>query len=159
MTVWLSSAALDSMIREANYRYPLETGGVLAGYFSDCGQAVICHSIGPGPQAKHKRHRFAPDHEWQCKHIDELYARSNGNLVYVGDWHTHPNSVGKMSLLDRRTLSAIAAHPDARLKEPLMLIGGGHPQSWDWLCHQYSGRNSFGLFATTRELDIQIFPL
>lgn len=157
MTVWLSRTVLESLAAEADRGYPLETGGVLAGYFADSGEAVVEHAIGPGPGAVHKRYRFLPDSEWQCERLNELYERSNGVHVYIGDWHTHPDGTGRMSLLDHWTLRAIAKHPAACLANPLMLIGGGKPKARDWICHQHSGERLFGLLSSSSEIPVRVF--
>ena len=157
MTAWFNRTVLESLAEEADRRYPLETGGIMAGYFADSGDAVVLHVIGPGPNAAHSRRRFVPDHEWQCARLDELFKQSNGKLVYLGDWHTHPDSTGNLSWLDHRTLSAIAKHPAARLISPLMLIGGGRVSSWQWRCHQYDGKRLLGLIGKARECRIRLF--
>jgi integrative and conjugative element protein (TIGR02256 family) len=79
------------MMGEAAARYPLETGGVFMGYWADDRTAVVTQAIGPGPNAYHHRHRFAPDQEWQTTEIAEYYRASGRRETYLGDWHTHPD--------------------------------------------------------------------
>jgi len=145
------------MAAEANRRYPLETGGVLVGYVADNAESVILYVFGPGPNASHRRRRFLPDHEWQCKQINRLFEDSDGTYVYLGDWHTHPDATGRMSWLDHLTLRAIAKHPEARLVSPLMLIGGGAPNAWNWLCHQYKSDRFLGLLTNVDDCDLHVF--
>ncbi|WP_439472059.1 Mov34/MPN/PAD-1 family protein [Brevundimonas sp.] len=82
---------------------PLETGGVLLGWRKGPDR-VVTAIVGPGPRALHGRHMFLPDHVWQIAQIDEAFARSNGDLDYLGDWHTHPDGAAALSELDRKTL-------------------------------------------------------
>jgi len=147
MTVWIRAQLIGAMQKEANHSYPLETGGILTGYVADNNEPVILSVFGPGPNATHNRHRFEPDHEWQCQQLDELYAASQATQVYLGDWHTHPDSSADMSWRDRRTLRSIATHPNTMLASPLMLIGGwsGNQTNWKWECHRYDGTQMFGL--------------
>jgi integrative and conjugative element protein (TIGR02256 family) len=144
---WINQAVMQSLIAEADRAYPLETGGILVGYVAENGEPVVRDVIGPGPHAIHRRRRFTPDHQWQCKQLDELYDQSSGLLVYLGDWHTHPDGVPWMSWLDQRTLKKIATHSKARLAQPLMVIGGGTRQNWKWCCHQHHEEAFFNLFS------------
>jgi len=155
--LWISSAAYLAMVEEANRRYPLETGGILAGYFSEHGEPVVYATVGPGPGALHRRLRFTPDHEWQCRELDILFERSGGLWTYMGDWHTHPNGIPQMSWLDRRTLQSIAKHPSARAPQPLMLIGGGRNQEWNWLAHQYCHGRLLGFTVASIARELHVF--
>lgn len=157
MITWISKRGIELMQAEANRCYPLETGGVLAGYLADNGEIVIHAAFGPGPQAKHKRYRFEPHHEWQCQQLNKLYEESGGVHVYVGDWHTHPDASGSMSLLDQFTLRSIAKHPNTRLATPLMIIGSGASMDWSWMCHQYAGNRLLGLIPTSVGCELKIF--
>lgn len=156
-SMWISGAALDDLTDEADRTYPLETGGVLAGYFAENGEPVVLAAIGPGPTADHRRYRFTPDHAWQCRQLDILFEQSSRTYVYLGDWHTHPDGSPQMSWLDRRTLRAIARHPQARTPHPLMLIGGGSVTCWDWTCHQYRGERLLGLITDSAERYVRSF--
>ncbi len=153
---WISKQAIESIRAEADRCYPLETGGVLVGYVADNAEFVILYVFGPGPNASHRRRRFLPDHEWQCNQLNRLFEESNGRCVYLGDWHTHPDATARMSWLDHRTLRAIAKHPEARLASPLMLIGGGAPEAWNWLCHQYKSDRFLGLLTTVANSDLHV---
>src|SRR3546814_16884446 len=77
--LWISNVALGAMVAEADRKFPLETGGILVGYFAENGDPVVCAAIGPGPHAIHWRKRFTPDHAWQCTQLDEIYEQSSGS--------------------------------------------------------------------------------
>lgn len=156
ITVWLSADNTRALESDAGRHFPLETGGVLAGYTADNEDVVITAVIGAGPGAKHGRLRFEPDHEWQCTQLDDLYRDSRGSVVYLGDWHTHPTGVPSMSLLDKRTLQRIAGYRASRCKAPLMMIGGGDLGGWSWVAHQYRGR-LLGLLAVTVARPLVVF--
>ena len=155
--VWISESVMRELCTEADRAYPLETGGVLAGYVADNGEPVVRAVVGPGPEAVHNRHRFTPDHAWQCRQLDILFAESSGASTYVGDWHTHPDGLPQMSWLDRRTLRSIARHRDAGVARPLMLIGGGSIGEWDWVGHRYRGARLFGLLSESDEVETRTF--
>lgn len=122
-TAWISSAVLEFLRREADSAAPLETGGVLLGYWSEAPTSpVVTHVLGPGPQAIHEHDRFVPDYEFHDREVARLYRKSNGGLAYIGDWHSHPGNPGYLSKSDYATLCRIAASPTARAPRPLMVI-------------------------------------
>lgn len=128
-TLWLPRCALREMMREADHRAPLETGGVLLGYWAAAQDAaVVEHIVGPGPRAARRRTDFAPDHAYQEREIAQLYRKAGGNLEYLGDWHTHPGGPAALSGKDVATLRRIARYSAARAPRPIMLLlAGGTP--------------------------------
>lgn len=125
----------SGMLREAELRSPLETGGVLLGV-ADALDVWVDEFVGPGPGGRHRKTTFVPDSDFQAREIAAIYERSGRRATYLGDWHTHPNSTPHISWRDKRTLRTIARSRAARQPEPLMLIfGGGNP--WEaiaWRC-------------------------
>lgn len=153
MKVWLSSHVMHLMCKFARDFSPLENGGILLGWRS--GQdRIILDLRGPGPRALHGRHCFIPDHAWQVGQIKRAFEASDGDLDYLGDWHSHPGGAAEMSDLDLATLLRITR----RVGEPLMLIvagGGGH---WSRRCWQGQMEGSFPWrrFAA-KPLDVTLF--
>lgn len=120
---WVKRSVLEPMLVEAERSTPYETGGCLMGYWLvPFKEVVITKLIGPGPNAKHLRNKFEPDHEWQAAEIARVYKESGYLYTYLGDWHTHPCSRPSLSWRDRRTLRRIASYPPARAPTPLMGI-------------------------------------
>ena len=120
---------------EAALRDPHETGGVLLGYWAE-DAAVVADMVGSGPGALHESNGFVPDAEYQEVEIARRYEASGRVVTYMGDWHSHPRGVGRVSRLDLRTLHTIAREPAARVPAPIMLIVfAGHPwrlAAWIW---------------------------
>lgn len=156
-TAWIRHTVQCDLELRALKALPNETGGLLVGYRADNGDIVVQAIIGPGPKARHTPVRFVPDHAWQCERLDAIYSESNGQLVYVGDWHTHPFGVPEMSMLDRRTLRRIARHPDIGSGSPVMLIGGNATGKWSWKMHEYRSSTLFGIRISTETLNVRIF--
>jgi integrative and conjugative element protein (TIGR02256 family) len=106
VTIWLSKEVADEMHCQGRRWAPLETGGVLLGW-RDGDDRIVAGLIGAGDKAVHAVHAFEPDHEFQIEELGKVFARTNGDLDYLGDWHTHPAGHVAMSWRDRRTLRAI----------------------------------------------------
>ena len=101
------------------------------GWWADITTAVIAAVIGPGPDARHERHNFEPDQDWQLDQIAQHYEASGRRETYLGDWHSHPNaSVDTLSWTDRRVLRRIINTPSARCPAPLMTVFWGQPDDW-----------------------------
>lgn len=112
-------------------RLPRETGGVLIGNVDHDRKSVYLMLALPSP----------PDSdEWPChyirgceelrKHVDEIRNRTADNLVYVGEWHSHPNGCATLpSADDRKVFAWIAEHTLAVGVPPVMLIVGEHGRS------------------------------
>jgi len=126
VTLWLRRDVIRGMLAEFADSFPLESGGVLMGYWSDETTLVCSTLIGPGPEATHAKHGFAPDHRWQLDRIAEVYKATKTVEAYLGDWHTHPGEEeAALSRKDRRTLSRIARESGARAPKPAMVVMHG----------------------------------
>ncbi|WP_338895642.1 Mov34/MPN/PAD-1 family protein [Klebsiella pneumoniae] len=66
-----------------------EAGGVLIGERRGP-HIVITHISEPGPGDIRTRNRFERKGDHHQLKVDELFEQSNGFLVYLGEWHTHP---------------------------------------------------------------------
>lgn len=125
-------ALLVAMREIADTHFPNEAGGALMGYMNDDALGVvITHVIGPGPEATHNRASFIPDYPYQETEIGRLYNESQRTLVYLGDWHSHPNGPASLSGTDRRALMNIANFPEARINSPIMILLSGRTGKWN----------------------------
>jgi len=129
-TVWIYRPVLKFMTVEASTKAPLETGGVLMGYFGQPENTpVILWATGPGSQAVHLRNHYDPDYEFDESQIATIYEKFGKRITYLGDWHTHPAPFAVLSYRDKRTLRRIAKCKSARIDAPLMLILS-HEDQW-----------------------------
>lgn len=126
------------MVREGDRQFPYETGGVLLGYLVG-DEAVVTEIVGPGPKAIHRRMSFVPDYDFHASSIAKVYESSGRMNVYLGEWHTHPEGVLRLSGKDRKTLIKVLRYKEARLATPLMVLlaGGARWEIAAWSCHCY----------------------
>ncbi|WP_221175684.1 Mov34/MPN/PAD-1 family protein [Rufibacter immobilis] len=136
-TVWLKESAYNAILIETIKKMPLETGGILMGYWGNNNEAVVTAVIGPGSKAIHLKRSFIPDNEYHLEEISSHYADSGQTETYLGDWHTHPKANAYLSGRDEETLIAIANHKEARLPNPLMMILGTKPFGLKVWTHSY----------------------
>lgn len=131
--ILIDEAIYGEMEAEAVRSYPLETGGALLGYRATVDESLlqVTAQTGPGKNAKHKKHRFEPDGEWQQRKISKAYRESGRITTYLGDWHSHPGGSSSPSWTDRATSSKVARSLEGRMPDPLTVILFGGPEDWD----------------------------
>jgi len=142
-SVWLRELAKNFIISKAREHYPLETGGVLMGYFAELSNIpVILYASGPGPKAIHFRNYYRPDSDYDNLEIARVYEESQRKITYLGDWHTHLKPYGGLSYRDKRTLRRIALCKSARVETPIMLVlsYGGQWEATVWQGHLKKSR-------------------
>lgn len=157
LNLWISRLVLGAIVREAILQCPYETGGVLMGYWGTSpADPVVTAMIGPGPAAMRTTTSFRPDHEYQVQEISNLYHSSARRIVYLGDWHTHPDGNSGLSTKDVKTLRRIAKYNPARAPNPIMLVLAG--EVWKasasvlWPTTRFWGRR-----LRLRSMDLRLF--
>lgn len=76
-------------------RLPVETGGVLIGYFDVSHRHVYVVDALPAPDDSHERRdAFVRGFAGLRDEIRAIEARTGGQVSYVGEWHSHPDGAG-----------------------------------------------------------------
>ncbi|WP_051200291.1 Mov34/MPN/PAD-1 family protein [Flavobacterium subsaxonicum] len=149
--IWIKNIIINDIFSSGLMWSPLETGGILMGYRVSLWEFVITDLIGPGEDAVHNYNTFQPDQLFHQSKISEIYKESNQLITYLGDWHTHPNSYSYLSCEDKKTISKIANHKEARLQNPLMIVAA--PPMHDikvWVYHKVK------LFSAVKYIEAEI---
>lgn len=125
--VHLPSICISEMLVSVEKHFPKETGGLILGELVSESEWIITNVTMPGVNATHRNHSYVPDDEHDTEEISRIYRKTNCQSVYLGDWHSHPNSSSYMSEKDKRTLRSIAEFKDARMQCPIMIVLGTSP--------------------------------
>lgn len=97
-----------------------ESGGQLFGRFEDkC--VTITAATTPSPTDQRSRFRFSRALSTEQAEIDQAFSTGDH---YLGDWHTHPESIPSPSLTDKRTATRLYRTSKSDLKNFLMVIVG-----------------------------------
>ena len=134
----LPDAMIEAMRAESERGLPNETGGVLIGHVDAAGFTVITAVVGPGPRAVRTRTRFRRDGEYAQKEVDRVHGESGGRDDYVGEWHSHPASVGP-SGIDRDSMEWIGGNERYLRAQPFLIImqrtlrRGWRPLTFRWV--------------------------
>jgi integrative and conjugative element protein (TIGR02256 family) len=121
--LFINKDALDFIeceVRET--KNDVETGGVLMGYYTVKDEVVITHCCGPGPKAIQKRYSIFLDSSYAQEFVNEVYTNSDGQITYIGDWHSHTSSNLTPSRTDKIELNKIVKNKQSRLGMPIMVI-------------------------------------
>jgi integrative and conjugative element protein (TIGR02256 family) len=124
-SVYIDNKLIKEMNTKWQERLPNETGGVLIGQYDySRNRLYIADMI------------FSPDDSIEspasyirgCAGLRERLAAiaelSNGNLEYIGEWHSHPDMDTRMSAADKQLLDTIAYFNKAECKPGCMVIVG-----------------------------------
>jgi integrative and conjugative element protein (TIGR02256 family) len=113
-------------------RLPLETGGVLLGYFDQTlGSVYIADALPAPADSKGGESEFSRGVEGLQARVEEANRRTGKVVGYIGEWHSHPRGVAPIaSTLDIRLMVhlALVLHQDGL--PALMLIVGDETEQW-----------------------------
>lgn len=119
-----------------------ETGGVLAGYYTDELDCAVITNISEAPKdSKSGRTWFNRGVHGMQNWLNRLWYKDR---YYLGEWHFHPYSIPVPSSTDIQQMKSISASPLYHCPEPVLLIIGGNPSGqWTARCYTFPGVNSF----------------
>lgn len=131
--------AITHIISESASHFPNETGGLLVGKVEN-DYLLVRFATGPGPAAQHAPALFKRDGDFSQTILDTLVKNSDGELDYMGEWHSHPFKAPP-SQIDLESMKWIAASEEYAIKQPAMLlcIGAGLNR-WELRCYVLAGK-------------------
>jgi proteasome lid subunit RPN8/RPN11 len=128
--VWLSSAAVASILATCEQAGRRETGGILIGRYDAEGWMAEVLEATPKPRGSRSGWWwFTRSNRGLAKLLAERWAEG---LHYLGEWHYHPGGSANPSDTDVNTMLRIAEDGDYRCAQPILVILGGSPtRVWD----------------------------
>ncbi|MEX6104394.1 Mov34/MPN/PAD-1 family protein [Enterobacter hormaechei] len=79
----------------------------------------------PGAGDIRSRLRIERKSKHHQQKVDDLFQQSDGFLVYLGEWHTHPEDFPQPSSTDLRSWRT-----GLKATEPMVLLIMGRKQAW-----------------------------
>lgn len=80
----------------------VESGGILMGKRLFDGNILITDISVPQKGDIRKRNYFKKNSKLHQRISDTIWKNSSGNIVYLGEWHTHPENIPTPSSIDLR---------------------------------------------------------
>lgn len=110
--------------------YPNECGGIFVGKIDNESFAVIEKMMLP------KKFRSSPVYflrvtEFLNRWLNRVFKQSDGQMIYLGEWHSHPNGSPIPSSKDTDAMEEISKNENIRIKTPLLLIVGYNGKKFD----------------------------
>lgn len=123
LNIEVEQELLEELYQEGMKHYPKEFGGLLVGCYSDDFKTcVIKTSIMP-MKYKSSRYFFERGIDGLKKKLIEFY-NATPRLIYVGEWHTHPDGNPSPSITDLNAMIEITESPEVSIENPILLILG-----------------------------------
>lgn len=100
---------------------PWEIGGWLLGYWSENDEAIIVTHATP-PAVRGTALGITISGEGHRHRFDEAWEKSEGQITFLGDWHSHPGGPARPSAQDARALRQLAEESPYGTPRPLAII-------------------------------------
>lgn len=123
LNVEVEQELLDKLYHEGMKHYPKEFGGLLVGCYSDDFKTCLIKTSIMPTKYKTSRYFFERGKEGLKQKLSEFY-NATPRLIYVGEWHTHPDGVPSPSSTDLNAMIEIAESPDVSIENPILMILG-----------------------------------
>ena len=81
-----------------------EAGGIILGRVYENNVVCITELSEPNEFDKSSRYSFVRDKNMAQFIVDEAFKKSRGELIYLGEWHTHPEQNPTPSWVDKRMI-------------------------------------------------------
>ena len=104
-------------------KFQLEAGGIILGKLIGDGIEVMRLSV-PTTLDKSSRYRFVRHKTSAQIIVDYEFYNSDGEMVYLGEWHTHPEIHPNPSCIDRSMIKRQYRSKDRRTDVLLLVIQG-----------------------------------
>jgi integrative and conjugative element protein (TIGR02256 family) len=121
----LPGRIIDEMLELCGRSFPLETGGILVGFYSDDSRFAHVTNLVPAPiDSVSNRFSFQRGVRGVQKFLNQMWLRRR---YYLGEWHFHPGGSASPSGMDSDQMKSIAYAGSYHCPEPVLLILGGDP--------------------------------
>ncbi|MBT9391776.1 Mov34/MPN/PAD-1 family protein [Hymenobacter sp. NST-14] len=123
----LRPGAVAAIHAEIQQKHPVETGGVLLGYYdSRYHVATVVVATTPPTDSQHGRTHFVRGMHGLSEILIDA-RKQTPPIFYLGEWHTHPGASPTASSIDVRQMAMFARQHTFGSRSPLLLIVGGSP--------------------------------
>jgi integrative and conjugative element protein (TIGR02256 family) len=123
LSIEIQEMLLNELYAVGLNHYPKEFGGLLIGKYSDDFKTCIIETTILPVKYKSSRYSFERGKKGLKAKLTEFY-NSEPRLIYVGEWHTHPDSLAIPSSKDKTAMKEIEDNNDVNITSPLLLIIG-----------------------------------
>lgn len=102
--LFIRKSLLDKIGRKYSCAPHWEVGGILFGRISEIRKKIIIEQAEPIRGRRCFSLAYIRDSKKAQKAINALWKETQGEMNYIGEWHTHPNISPTPSQRDKRTI-------------------------------------------------------
>jgi integrative and conjugative element protein (TIGR02256 family) len=128
-SIHISKSVLKRIEEETKFHYPKEFGGVFIGFKS--GINFIITDILIPDEYKNGTTVFIREPGTLNDRLREVHQMTNGEIEYLGEWHSHPNGPTTPSSTDINAMEIIAKDKNINMDRPLLMIAEVDKTSFD----------------------------
>lgn len=121
LVIKIKNSLLEKLCKYGIKYYPEEFGGILVGYYADDNKTVVISETVLPAEFISARFSFVRGSKGLRKKLEKLYAQTP-SLIYVGEWHTHPDNPAIPSGTDMKALQEIVQSDGVLINNPILLI-------------------------------------
>lgn len=100
---------------------PNEYGGIMVGYYSEDKKSAYFEKTILPKKYKSSKYIFERGSEGLKEELTKLYEQTP-QLIYIGEWHTHPDSPPIPSETDLNAITEIVNDENVLITNPILLI-------------------------------------
>ncbi|MCH5687306.1 Mov34/MPN/PAD-1 family protein [Niabella sp. W65] len=116
----ISNELINRLAAYGKEKYPNEFGGLLLGKYINNKKTVVIKETLLPKKFRSSRYYFERGSNGLKEQLEQYYA--NEDLVYVGEWHTHPDNVAVPSQTDLKSMRELAEDENVLINNPVLMI-------------------------------------
>lgn len=121
-TLTIYQSCIDIIYSFSRMNFPYEFGGVLVGGYSDNGKHIYITDVLLPDSFTNSYISFKGDMKRINKQLLNLHDETDGNIIYLGDWHSHPNMSNHYSSVDFNSIEQQARSTSVAINNPILAI-------------------------------------
>jgi len=103
LKVRISGQLKQELLTLRQFEFDNEVGGAILGRLYPQNNTIEITHFFKGRLLESCEYGLELDTEYLQKNIERIWEESNGQVTYLGDWHTHPQWIAKPSWVDYKT--------------------------------------------------------
>lgn len=142
LSVEIEDGLIEKIRSKAAEHYPMEFGGILVGRYVDDNTCVHISEMILPSSFKSSRYTFERGTEGIKDSLEQFFCMEIP-LIYVGEWHTHPDAAPVPSMTDILAMKQIVAAETVNIDSPIMLIVGITPETMKLAMYVYYNKKIY----------------
>lgn len=130
LTIEIEDELIHNLYEYGLSHYPSEFGGLLMGYYSEDSKTVLIKDTVLPKKYTSSKYFFERGITGLKRTLKALFKRTP-SLIYIGEWHTHPDNPPVPSVTDLIALREIVQHDKVSITNPILLIIGINKTSYE----------------------------